>query len=230
MRGGKCTSPAFFLLFFFLLCPGAEANKKIKLLDYMFPAETGSYYHYKYIKYPAGQLNFPGTPDFTVSVTKGDYGSYTGIYQIGDYYFPDYYSGTKTLYINADKKNPGLVGTDEGWISTPIFLPVSVELDTIIEHPGGDTNCPWYFKEVGTVTVPAGTFKKVVVKLDLDRRFSGAPNAGNYLFGTNVPEAGVTHATWYVKGFGEIMNMDFDENGDILFLYVLESANAIRRK
>ena len=40
----------------------------------------------------------------------------------------------------------------------------------------------------------------------------------------------MTGATWYVKGFGEIMHMDFDENGDILFLYRLESANVIRRK
>jgi hypothetical protein len=216
------------LLCFFLLCPGAEANKKIKLVDYMFPAETGSYYKYSYIKSPAGQLNFSGAPDFTVSVTKGDYGSYTGIYQVGDYYFPDYYSGSKTLYLNADKKHPALVGTDEGFLPTPTFLPVSVELDAIVEHPGGG-NSPWYFKEVGAVTVPAGTFKKVVVKLDLDREFGGA-NAGNYLFGINVPDAGVTHASWYVKGFGEIMNMDFDENGDILFLYVLESADVIHRK
>jgi hypothetical protein len=229
MRGGRYTILAFCFLFFILLCPRAEANKKIKLTDYMFPAGTGSSYNYKYLKYPAGQLNFPGAPDFTVSVTKGDYGSYTGIYQVGDAYFPDYYSGSKTLYINADKKHPALVGTDQGWLSAPLFLPVSVELDTIMEHPGGDTNCPWYFKEVGTVTVPGGTFKKVVVKLDLDRRFAG-PNAGNYLFGINVPEAGVTHATWYVKGFGEIMNMDFDENGDVLFVYVLQGATVMRRK
>lgn len=228
MRGGKWTSLAFFFLFFFLLCPGAEA-KKIKLMSYMFPAETGSYYNYTYTKYPTGQLNFPGAPNFTVSVTKGDYGGYTGIYQVGDYYFPDYYSGNKTLYIDANKKYPALVGTDDGFLSTPIFLPVSVELDTIMEHPGGDTNVPWYFKEVGTVTVPGGTFKKVVVKLDLDRRFGG-PNAGNYLFGINVPEAGVTGATWYAKEFGEIMHMDFDENADILFLSVLESANVIPRK
>jgi hypothetical protein len=121
-----------------------------------------------------------------------------------------------------------LLGTDNGFLPTPKFLPVSVELDTIVEHPG-DGNSPWYFKEVKTVTVPAGTFQKVVVKLDLDRGFGG-PNAGNYLFGINVPDAGVTHATWYVKGFGEIMNMGFDDNGDILFLYILESANVIRRK
>jgi len=222
MPGKKVTALILALGLLLLAAAPAAAAKRIKLTDYMFPMGDGSSATFQYIKHPAGQLNFPGAPNFTVNVTKGNYYSIPNIYQMGDYYFPDYYTGTKTLYLNADKKNLYLYGDENGPLTSPLIIPSSQPLDTVVEHPSGDPAHPWYFKIIGTLTVPAGTFKNVVVKLDLDNSFGG-PNAGNYLYGISVADAGVTHATYYAKGVGEIMNIDFDQKGDILFLYVLES-------
>jgi hypothetical protein len=166
-------------------------------------------------------LNFPGAPEFTVNMTLGNYGPYTGIYRLGDYYFPDYYDGSQTLYVSLGKKDLYFYGNKDGFFAEPKVIPGSQPLEQVIEHPG-DSNCPWYFKMQSSITVPAGTFTNVLVKIDLDRRFGG-PNLADYLVGVAVPGAGVTHVTWYARGVGEVANMDADENGELLFFYVLKN-------
>jgi hypothetical protein len=76
------------------------------------------------------------------------------------------------------------------------------------------------------LTVPAGTFYNVVLKLDLNKNFG--PNNGNILFGLppSIPY-GVTHAEWFALHVGELQDMDFDAaTGAPGDTYQLKSTNA----
>jgi hypothetical protein len=76
------------------------------------------------------------------------------------------------------------------------------------------------------LTVPAGTFYNVVLKLDLDKNFGS--NSANILFG--LPPSinyGVTGASWQALHVGELQNMDFDAaTGAPGDTYQLKSTNA----
>jgi hypothetical protein len=220
MRLKRTLSTLVILVALMLTLPAADVNAAtIKFFDYFFSRGVGDSWTYGYTQ-PAG------VPDFTVTITRVPDGVYAGKWRQGNYREPDgstyyqivFYDGSNAYLYYDSKSNTSL--------NPPLMIPATFELETMVPHPGDPQNDVWYFKKVSQLTVPAGTFYNVVLKLDLDKNFG--PNNGNILFGLppSIPY-GVTHASWYALHAGELFNMDFDAaTGAAGDTYQLKSTNA----
>jgi|WetSurMetagenome_2_1015567.scaffolds.fasta_scaffold00063_26 hypothetical protein len=89
-----------------------------------------------------------------------------------------------------------------------------------------DSDNLWYLRRQASITVAAGTFRNVLVKIDLDTEYP--PNAINDIMGLDRVRApyAVTHIQWFAYGIGEALNMDVDaRTGKITAVYELTSTN-----
>jgi len=76
------------------------------------------------------------------------------------------------------------------------------------------------------LTVPAGTYYDVLLKIDLDKSF-GRNNANDFFGLPGSITYGVTHADWSARHVGTLQDMEFDANtGAPGNTYVLKSTNA----
>ena len=189
----------------------------IKLTDYWVSKGPGDVWTYGYTQ-PSG------IPDFIVAITTVPSGTYAGKYRMGDYRKPD--GSIVWRIVSWDANNLTMFYDNQhGAYEPPVTMPLSYELEKVLANPSNPTSGIWYFKKLPTLTVPAGTYSDILLKIDLDKNFG--PNAGNILFG--LPSSityGVTHATWYARGVGELQDMDFDATGAAGATYQLKSTNA----
>ncbi len=193
-----------------------EAGATIKLTDYWFSKGVGDSWTYQYTQ-PLGLA------DFTVTITRITSGIYLDKLRWGDIVKPD---GKKTYnIISYDTDNFYLYANEDAEFNPPIPLPLNYKLETVVDNPGNPTTGAWFFRKLDKWTVPAGTYKDILLKIDLDKRFG--PNQANTLF--NLPASipyGVTHAGWSARGVGILMDKDFDEYGQAGNSYTLKSTNA----
>jgi hypothetical protein len=203
--------------------PAADTSAaSIKLSDYWLSKGLGDSWTYGYTQ-PAG------VPDFTVAITLYNQGVYTGKYRIGDYRDPD---GTTYWEIVAYDNNFFYLYYDSKDDTTfppahpPFQIPITQELETLVPNPANPGTGFWYFKKLPTLTVPAGTYYDVLLKIDLDTSFP--PNNANTDFGLpSTITCGVTHADWSARRVGTLQDMNFDANtGAPIATYVLKSTNA----
>lgn len=160
-----------------------------------------------------------------MAITLVTEGVYEGKYRIGDYRDPDnttYFQITdfdnNFFYLYYDSKH-------NTTFITPAQIPITQELETLVPNPTNPNTGLWYFKKLSQLTVPAGTYYDVLLKIDLDKNYKR--NNANIFFG--LPETipyGVTHADWYARHAGTLQDMDFDAlTGVQVGTYVLKSTN-----
>jgi hypothetical protein len=224
LTGSERIVPILVMLALIMIAlPAAHTGAAtIKLSDYWFSKGLGDVWTYGYTQ-PAG------VPDFTVAITLITDGQYQGKYRQGDYRYPggftDYYISyidNNFFYLYYDSHN-------NVTFNPPAQIPIIQPLETLVPNPGNPGNPQtsfWYFKRLAKITVPAGTYYDVLLKIDLDSTFR--PNDRNIFFG--LPDAityGVTHADWSARHAGTLQDMDFDANtGAQGNTYVLKSTNA----
>jgi hypothetical protein len=220
MRRKKILSSLVMLVLILMALPAADAGAaRIKISDYWISRGLGDSWTY-------GYTQPPGVADFTVAITLVTTGDYSGKYRMGDYRNPDnttYYQiiafDNDFLYLYYDSEY------NITW-NPPVEVPITQELETLVSNPANPQTGFWYFKKLPQLTVPAGTYYDVLLKIDLDINLPR--NDANTYFG--LPETityGVTHADWSARHVGILQDMDFDEltsaPGEI---YVLKSTNA----
>jgi hypothetical protein len=220
MRREKILSPLVMLVLILIALPAADAGTgTIKLSDYWFSRGLGDSWTYEYTQ-PSG------VADFTVAITLETKGDYEGKYRMGDYrdpygtpYFQIVYFDNDFLYLYYDSKH-------NTTLDPPARIPITQELETMVPNPVGPDNDIWYFKKLSQLTVPAGTYYDVLLKIDLDTNYR--PNSANTYFG--LPETipyGVTHAEWSARHVGTLQDMDFDAQSGVQWdTYALKSTNA----
>ncbi|MBU4231121.1 MAG: hypothetical protein L6277_09210 [Desulfobacterales bacterium] len=220
MRRKKILSSLVMLVLILMTLPATvTGTATIKLSDYWFSRGLGDSWTYGYTQ-PSG------VPDFTVAITLVNEGVYSGKYRMGDYRNPDgttYYNivafDNDFLYLYYDSKH-------NETFDPPAKIPITQELETMVPNPANPNTGLWYFKKLSKLTVPAGTYYDVLLKIDLDRNYGR--NSANIYFG--LPETipyGVTHAEWSARHVGTLQDMDFDALTGVQWgTYVLKSTNA----
>jgi hypothetical protein len=220
MRRKKILSPLVMLVLILIAWPAADAGTgTIKLSDYWFSRGLGDSWTY-------GYTQPPGVDDFTVAITLVTVGDYEGKYRIGDYRNPDgttnyqiVYFDNNFLYLYYDSKH-------NETFDPRLAIPNTQELETMVPNPANPQTGLWYFKKLSQLTVPAGTYYDVLLKIDLD--VNTDPNDANRYFG--LPETipyGVTHAEWSARHVGTLQDMDFDAQSGVMWdAYALKSTNA----
>ncbi|MBU4448015.1 MAG: hypothetical protein KKD99_05465, partial [Proteobacteria bacterium] len=202
MRRKKILSSLVMLVLILMTLPATvTGTATIKLSDYWFSRGLGDSWTYGYTQ-PSG------VPDFTVAITLVNEGVYSGKYRMGDYRNPDgttYYNivafDNDFLYLYYDSKH-------NETFDPPAKIPITQELETMVPNPANPNTGLWYFKKLSKLTVPAGTYYDVLLKIDLDRNYGR--NSANIYFG--LPETipyGVTHAEWSARHVGTLQDMDF---------------------
>jgi hypothetical protein len=191
----------------------------IRISDYWVSRGVGDSSTYRYL--PPISL-----PDFTVTITLITTGYYANKYRIGDTRSPD---GTTYYQIVSWDNNFFYLYYDSKHNTTynpPAQIPITQPLETLVPNPANSATGFWYFKKLAVLTVPAGTYYNILLKIDLDSQFPR--NSANSYFG--LPDSipyGVTHADWSAYRVGIIQDMDFDAaNGTQGPTYVLKSTNA----
>ena len=208
------------LIWFTLWVSTVNAATTIKLTDYWFCRGIGDSWTYEYTQ-PLG------LDPFTVTITLITSGEYAGKIRWGDVVKPD---GSKNYNISSyDNNNFILYNSNNQKIDPPLKIPITYELEKMADNPANPANGAWYFLKLDKLTVPAGTFYHILLKLDLDKNFG--PNLGNTLFHlpANIPY-GVTHAEWSALGVGILMDMDFNAAGQVGPIYQLKTTNATPAK
>ena len=210
------------LIIFLALFVHAEIYAaNINIVPYMGAGEDGGWWKYTYTRTPPN----PVYNAFTLKMTLITSGEYQGKTRWGTWRYPD---GKKVYYIFSRDTDHLYIYSENG---TKLDPPVVIEgwqiLNKIIPNPANpESSSAWYLKRQASLTVPAGTFKDVLVKIDLDKDF--APNEINDLLGLDrakVPYA-VTHVEWHAYGVGELLNIDLDAaSGSIVYVYKLTSTN-----
>ena len=196
MRRNRMVSTLVTLALVLMALPAADAGAAtIKLSDYWVSKGLGDSWTYGYTQ-PTG------LPDFTVAITLITGNDYNGKYRIGDYLDDD---GITTRYqiVSYDNTYYYLHYDSKGDMSydPAAQIPIIQELETVVPHPLKPTTDAWYFKRLASLTVPAGTYYDILLKIDLDLSFG--PNAANTYF--QLPDTvtyGVTDATWYARHGG----------------------------
>jgi hypothetical protein len=218
MRRRRMLTTLLMLALVLMTLPAVDAGAAtIKLSDYWMSRGVGDSWTYGYTQ-PTGVL------DFTVAITL-ETGIYMGKYRIGNYRDPD---GTTYYQIVAFDSNFFYLYYDSKHNTTfpPAQIPITQPLETLVPNPANPGKGYWYFKKVAKLTVPAGTYYDVLLKIDLDKSFG--PNNGNTYFGlpATIPY-GVTHADWSARRVGILRDTNFDANTGLpLSTYVLKSTNA----
>ena len=219
MRRKEILSPLVMLVLILMAWPAADAAASIKISDYWWSRGLGDSWTYEYSQ-PSG------VADFTVAITLVTEGVYSGKYRMGDYRNPDgttyyqiVYFDNDFLYLYYDSKH------DET-LDPPARIPITQELETLVPNPANPNTGLWYFKRMSQLTVPAGTYYDVLLKIDLDTTLPR--NDANIYF--ELPETipyGVTHADWSARHVGTLQDMDFDAlSGLPGATYGLKSTNA----
>lgn len=205
------------VLIMFALPAAHTSAAAIRLTDYWISKGVGDVWTY-------GYTQPPGVPDFTVAITLITEGVYQGKYRLGDIRNPD--GSTSYIIVFFDNNFFYLYYDKDVTFNPPAQIPITQELEAMVPNPANPTNGFWYFKRLAQLTVPAGTFYDVVLKIDLDKSFP--PNNANDFFG--LPSSityGVTHAEWSARHVGTLQDMNFDANtGAPGETYVLKSTNA----
>jgi hypothetical protein len=220
MRPKRILSPLVMLVWILMALPAADAGSAtIKLSDYWFSKGLGDSWTY-------GYLQPSGVSDFTLAITLVNEGVYSGKYRMGDYRDPD---GTTYYQILAYDNNFFYLYYDSKHNTTfnpPFKIPIIQELEKIVPNPANANTGIWYFKKLPKLTVPAGTYYDVLLKIDLDMNY-GRNNANIYFGLPDTIPYGVTHADWSSRHVGILQDIDFDAltgvPGDA---YVLKSTNA----
>ena len=181
-----------------LQVPAIEAAPSINLFDYFFCRGIGDSWTYKYTEY----VTPPVVPLFTVTTFLINSGEYEGKIYWGDFVKPDGKTSHSIISLAPE--------------------PLLCELDKIMDNPFDPTTGAWYFRKLDKLSVPAGNFKDILLKIDLDKRFG--PNSGNSIFKlpTSIPY-GVTHVQWLARKVGILKDMDFNEIGPTGYTYELIS-------
>jgi hypothetical protein len=206
-----------FLLLSLYVNAGVEAGQ-VNVVEYMACGKDGDLWTYNY-SVP------PETPGFAVSMVKLTAGEYAGKYRLGDWRIPD--GSTEWYIFDSDADHLYLYYHNQlGAFDPPRVIEGWQDLEKpIIPNPFNlDPDNPKYFKTLASLTVTAGTFKDILIIIDLDKNYP--PNNYNDLYGLDrqtIPW-GVTHIVWYARGFGEIANEDIDAGtGNQIFKYDLVS-------
>ncbi len=205
-----------FLLLSLYANAGVEAGQ-VNIVDYMACGKDGDLWTYNY-SVP------PGTPGFTVSMVKLTAGEYAGKYRLGDWRNPD--GSTEWYILDSDANHFYLYYHNQlGAIEPRRVIEGWQDLERPIPNPFTlDPNNPKYLKTLASLTVTAGTFKDILIIIDLDKNYP--PNNYNDLYGLDrqtIPW-GVTHIQWYARGFGQIADEDVDAaTGNQVFKYDLVS-------
>lgn len=220
MRRKEILSPLVMLVLILIALPAADAGTAtIKLSDYWFSRGLGDSWTY-------GYTQPPGVPDFNVAITLVTEGVYSGKYRIGDYrdpygtpYYQIVYFDNNFLYLYYDSKH-------NETFDPPAQIPITQELETMVPNPANPNTGLWYFKKLSKLTVPAGTYYDVLLKIDLDMNYGR--NSANIFFG--LPETipyGVGHADWSARHVGILQDADFSALTGVQWdTYVLKSTNA----
>jgi hypothetical protein len=220
MRRNRMVSTLVTLALVLMALPAADAGAAtIKLSDYWLSKGLGDSWTYRYTQ-PTG------LPDFTVAITLITGNDYNGKYRLGDYLDPD---GTTYYQIVSYDNNFFYLyydGKHNTTFNPAAQIPITQPLETMVPNPANPGTGFWYFKKLATLTVPAGTYYDVLLKIDLDTSFP--PNNANTDFGLpSTITCGVTHADWSARHVGILQDMDFDANtGAPGPTYVLKSTNA----
>jgi len=202
------------LIFLLLMAAAAQAATFDKF-DYWIPKPLNRWCSYSYLS-PVG---FTG---FTIRISPITSGKYAGKYYWGDWNVPQNETDVWRI-VSWDSTNFYLHASQLGGdFPSPVVIPRICSLDTIIPSPiPGDTHCPWYYTFRPNLTVPAGTFKDVLLDLVLDTDYP--PNSMNTALELSLPHA-VTYVGVFAKGIGEIWSADIDAaSGAIRYSYQLQS-------
>lgn len=220
MRRKKILSPLVVIVLILIALPAADAGAAtIRLSDYWFSRGLGDSWTY-------GYTQPPGFPDFIVAITLVTTGVYSGKYYIGDYRNPDGTTNYRIVYFDNDFFYLYYDSKHNETFDPPARIPITQELETLVPNPANPNTGLWYFKKLSQLTVPAGTYYDVLLKIDLD--VNTKPNTANIYF--DLPETipyGVTHADWSARHVGTLQDMDFDALSGVQGpVYVLKSTNA----
>ena len=161
-----------------------------------------------------------------MAITLVTEGVYEGKYRIGNYrdpygtpYYNIVYFDNDFFYLYYDSKHAET-------FDPAARIPITQELETMVPNPANPNTGRWYFKKLSQLTVPAGTYYDVLLKIDLDTNYGR--NSANTYFG--LPETipyGVTHADWSARHVGTLQDMDFDALSGVQWdTYALKSTNA----
>lgn len=190
----------------------------INLADYWFCRGVGDSWTFGYTN-PLGAL------DFTVAITRVTSDPYAGKLRMGDFREPNGFTWYQIVSYDASYFYLYYSSKNNQTYNPAVQMPLTYELETMVANPANPATGAWYFKKLDKLTVPAGTYTNILLKLDLDKNYG--PNVANNLFGlpTSITY-GVTHAGWYGRYAGELQDMDFDAlTGAIGDTYTLKSTN-----
>jgi hypothetical protein len=208
------------LVLILMVLPAADAGTgTIKLSDYWSSRGLGDSWTYGYSQPSV-------VADFTVAITLITEGNYEGKYRIGDYRNPDGTTYYQIVYFDNDFFYLYYDSKHNETFDPPAKIPIPQELETMVPNPASPPNGLWYFKKLSQLTVPAGTYYDVLLKIDLDTNYGR--NSANTYFGLpgTIPY-GVTHADWSARHVGILQDMDFDGLSGLQGpTYVLKSTNA----
>jgi hypothetical protein len=170
---------------------------EINILPYFVGnSNVGDYWTYDYVM-PIG------LPGFTNTLTQES----SGLYRLGS-------SASPLIFeqVIVDYDSSGIYVYEEG--STVYSPPVKIDalqpLNEVVDSPfPDDPCCPYYYQKLdSSLTVPAGTFDDVLLRIHLDKRYG--PNDYNAIFGLDpvtIPYE-VGHVSWYAAGIGEIQQLN----------------------
>ena len=194
------------------------AAAEINVLPYYVAGNVGDSWTYTYVT-PSG------TPDFIVTLTRVTSGSFAGKFRLGDYVSPG--GSTDWQIFDSDTNGINVYATGSaGIFNPPGQIGLLQPLNEMIVTPLPIPDNYWYFQQLASLTVPAGTFNDILVNIALDSNFG--PNGANTSFGLDPVEVpyGVTHVEWMAAGIGVIQNVDIDaESGNLVYEFQLKATS-----
>jgi hypothetical protein len=223
MHRRKMVATLVMLALVMIALPAAHTGAAtIKLSDYWISKGLGDIWTYGYTQ-PGG------VPDFTVATTLITEGQYKEKYRQGDFRYPDGSTSYMIIFIDNNFLYLYYDSKSNTTFIPPAQIPNTQPLETLVPNlgnPGNPQTNFWFFKRLAKITVPAGTYYDVLLKIDLDKNFPR--NNANIFFG--LPDTityGVTHADYSARHVGIVQDMDFDANtGAQGNTYELKSTNA----
>jgi hypothetical protein len=126
------------------------------------------------------------------------------------------------MIVDWDKTNLYIYADNNGDFSTPVTMPMTYALETLIPHPF-ESGIYWYMRILTDIQTTQGTFPRVLVSFVLDS--AHPPNAFNNTYGldTTIVPYGVKVVTYYVPGLGELRDIDLDAGtGAVRAEYILQ--------
>ena len=167
---------------FFLLFGGSSLHAQdVNLAEFIIPVPLKRWCSYTFI-------NPQGFPGFTLKFTPIRSGPYTGKYRYGDWNYPDP-GKTKFMIVDWGKTNFYIYADNNGDFPTPVAMPLTYPLDTMVVNPFESGNY-WYMRILTNVATARGILPRVLLWIVLDGAYP--PNSVN----TSVRPESCNRSLW----------------------------------